>query len=235
VNILTPVGKEWAVRWLRERQVKVWTIDSLARVLHMAGVKEKDNDEVLSVLMAIDEIKVAADVDVCFVIAHTGRADQDEGKERARGATVIDDWPDTRWVMTKDGDIRFLWVDGRGTGLPTTSLDFNHDTKVSTLGVAGKDEVRADGGIQVVVDIVRANAGIAKEALVRKVSERCKVRAAVAREHIADAIEHGWLEVRREARSGGGRASIKHYVTEKKTDAGATPRAVDFRKVRGGR
>jgi hypothetical protein len=231
VNILTPVGKAWAVQWLKERGVQVWTIDSLARLLHMAGVKEKENDEVLNVLMAIDEIKVQAGVDVCFIIAHTGRADAEEGKEHARGATVIDDWPDTRWIMTKDGDPRFLWVDGRGTGLPTTSLDFNHDTKVSTLGVAGKGDVRADGAIQSVLEIVTANAGIAKEPLVRKVCERVKVRAPAAREYIEEAVENGWVQVRREARTGGGRASQKHYPVSEKTNGGATRRAVDFRKV----
>jgi hypothetical protein len=96
VNILTTQGKVWAVEWLKSRGAQVWTIDSLARLLRMAGVAEKENDEVLRVLMAIDEIKVEAGVDVCFVIAHTGRTEMEEGRERARGATVIDDWADAR-------------------------------------------------------------------------------------------------------------------------------------------
>lgn len=235
VNILTPLGKAWAVSWLKERQVQVWTIDSLARLLRMAGVKEKENDEVLNVLMAIDEIKVEANVDVCFVIAHTGRADQEEGKERARGATVIDDWPDARWIMTNDGGVRFLTVEGRGVKLQCTSLDFNHDTQCSALGVAGKGDVRADGAVQAVLEIVRANVGLAKEPLVKRVCERLRVRAPMAREYIDDAIENGWIEVRREARAAGGRAVQKHYPISEKTDGGATRRAVDFRKVTGPR
>lgn len=234
VNITSTVGKAWAVSWLRDRGVQVWCVDSLARLLHMAGVKEKDNDDVLGVLMAIDEIKVEAGVDVCFVIAHTGRAEQEEGKERARGATVIDDWPDARWVMTKDGDVRFLAVDGRGVTLPCTSLEFDRDTKRSLLGVTGPADVRADGAVQCVVEIVRANAGIAKEPLVRKVCERMRVRTPAAREYIEEAVENGWVELRRVMRSGGGRATQQHHVVQEKTGRGATPRAVDFRKVRHG-
>lgn len=235
VNILTEIGKAWAVEWLRSRNVQVWTIDSLARLLRMCGVKEQDNHEVLNVLMALDEIKVEAGVDVSFVIAHTGRAEHDEGKERARGATVIDDWPDARWVLTRTGDIRFLAVEGRGVRLPTTSLNFNHETKVSTLGVEGKDNAMADGYTQTIVQIVKDNAGVARTTLVTMVKRALKVGNESARDAIEDAIAGGWIEARRVARSSGGRAQIKHYVVDLedggKDGVSASKRAVDFRKV----
>lgn len=211
VNILTELGKAWAVQWLRDRGVQVWTIDSLARLLRMCGVKEQDNFEVLNVLMAIDEIKIEADVDVCFVIAHTGRVEMAEGSERARGATVIDDWPDARWIITKQGEIRFIAVEGRGVALPATSLNFNHETKVSTLGVRGKDEVAADGAVQCVVKIVEANAGVSKTTLANMVRRVLSCGSAAAVDAIEDAVVGGWIEPRRVTKPGGGRATIKHY------------------------
>lgn len=159
VNILSEVGKQWAIDWLKERKCKVWTIDSLARLARMAGVNENDNHEMLNLLMSIDDIKVAAGVDVSFVIAHTGRGEMEDGAERARAATVIDDWPDARWIMTKDGEIRFLAVDGRGVKLKTTTLHFDEDTRRMSLGVGGKVEARAEAGVQGVVDVVTENNG----------------------------------------------------------------------------
>lgn len=241
VNILTAEGKAWTVEWLRSRDVKVWTIDSLARLLRMCGVKEKENDEVLNVLMAVDEIKVEAGVDVCFVIAHTGRVQHEEGSERARGATVIDDWPDARWILTKEGAgpeaVRFLAVEGRGVSLRTTSLVFDGDTKRSVLGGESRTDVADDGNVQAVVEIVRATPGLSKLKLTEMVKRRLKSGIGVARDAIEESIENGWVEVRRETRSGGGRASIKHFpvggenskYSVSSEGTGATPRPINFR------
>lgn len=234
VPITTGPGKRAAVKWLKDNGIQVWTIDSLARLLRMCGVSEKENDEVLNVLMAIDEIKVEAGVDVCFMIAHTGRAEMEEGKERARGATVIDDWADSRWILTRDKDIRFMAVEGRGVGLKTVALDFNHDTKACTFGVGDKHDVRADEQIDVVVEIVAANAGITKEQLVARVKTRLKVGPAAARELINESVEVNRVRVRSVPGSSGGRKSHKHYpVIEGPVEGGATIRKVDMRKVRG--
>lgn len=231
VNLLSPVGKAWTVQWLRDRGVQVWTIDSLARLLRMAGVKEQENDAVLNVLMAIDEIKVEAGVDVCFVITHTGRAEQTEGNERARGATVIDDWADARWVMTRVKDDRFLSVEGRGVGMKTTVLDFNEDTKASSLGIGDKHDVRANGEGQTVLKIVQDNPGILKEPLTRRVCTALGCRPPRAREVIADVEEAGFIRIERVGTSRGGRASQKHWPNEAgPVRGGATKRTVDFRR-----
>jgi hypothetical protein len=242
VNILTPLGKQDAIDWLRgdiaDRDgntpppVKVWTIDSLARLARMAGVKEKENDEMLSLLMAVDEIKFEANVDVCFIIAHTGRIKHEEGEERARGATVIDDWPDARWIMTKDGEIRFLAVEGRGVAMPTTSLEFDAVTKRSVLGVGNKGEVRANGYVQAVLDIVSADPGINKTALQGKLKERGVSSNRIADEYIVEAEECNWIVVKRGTAVGKGGKSTLHYPTGwEKPTGGATPRSADVRKA----
>lgn len=237
VNVTTPLGKAWAVEWLKLRGVQVWMVDSLARLLQMAGVAEKDNDEVLRVLMAIDQIKMEAGVDVCFVIAHTGRAEMEEGKERARGATVIDDWADARWVMTKDGvgssALRFLRVDGRGVALDTVSLVYNEDTKGCRLGVESKSEARESRGVQGVLTAVVDHPGINQKALFKVLSERCGAGQRTAREWIDDAVEGGLIAVKR----GAGRGSSVTYSPAVKdvgvggAGKGATPRLVDMRRT----
>jgi hypothetical protein len=237
VNILTPLGKQWAVDWLTKHQVKVWTIDSFARLARMAGVSEKDNDEVMSLLMALDEIKVEADIDVLFLITHTGRAEMEEGKERARGATAIDDWADARWIMTKMDDVRFLAVDGRGVSLESTALHYDKETGRSTKGFGGKTEVKADGAVQTVVKAVKENPGCSTNTLFALLKGAMSQR--VARTHIEEAIENGFIETKTEVK-GRGKPAVCHYLAGMDKPTGdrtrrATPAVVDVRAAVGRR
>lgn len=169
VNLLDEVGKQWAINWLRGDDVTVWVVDSFARICAMAGVEANDNDQVLNLLKTLDEIKRAAGVSELFLIAHTGRGEL--AKERARGATVFDDWADARWVLTRDANTRFLHVEGRDVELSTRSLDYDADTKRIVLGADKRSAVK-DFGVRSVTDIVGANPGITKTALGVKIKER---------------------------------------------------------------
>lgn len=233
VNLLSDQGKQWAVNWLRDRKVKVWTIDSLARLMRMANVSEKDNDEVMGLLMALDEIKVEAEVDVLFLIAHTGRAVQEEGKERARGATAIDDWPDARWVMTNEQGTRFLAVEGRGVGLEAKPLIYDPVTGHSDMGFGGREEVKADGAVQAIVRVVKDQPGITQKALFAAL--KGKMSSRVAAHHLEEAIDNDFIEVREDG-SNRGRPAKRHYVAGYEKPEGdrsmkATPADVDLRAV----
>jgi hypothetical protein len=239
VNLLTPQGKRWAVQWLRDRKVKVWTIDSLARLARMANVSEKDNDEMFDLLMALDEVKIEAEVDVIFLITHTGRVVQEEGKERARGATAIDDWADARWVMTNEGGVRFLAVDGRGVGMNAAPLIYDEETGHSEKGFGGREEVKADGAIETIARIVKDQPGITQKAL--QDALRGKMSARVVMHTIEEAVEAGKVEIR-EDHGGRGRPAKRHYLASYEPPTGdrmmkATPRDLDMRDVRtrGGR
>lgn len=237
VNILTPLGKQWAVDWLTKHDIRVWTVDSFARLARMAGVSEKDNDEVMSLLMALDEIKVEADIDVLFLITHTGRAEMEEGKERARGATAIDDWADARWIMTKTNDVRMLAVEGRGVALEATALQYNKDTKRSTKGYGGREEVKNDGGIQAVVRVVTEAPGITQGDMFKVMKGQASQRLVV--QLIEDAVDAGFVEVRKETR-GRGKPANCHYPTGFEKPTGdrtmrATPGVVDMRAAVGRR
>lgn len=153
ISLITDVGKAWAINNLQG--TKVWIIDSLARLARMAGIDENDNPGMLDLFAAIDEIKQAAGIDACFVIAHTGRTEMAEGTERARGATAIDDWPDARWILIRENRIRLLSVDGRGVTLGQTSVHFDEHTKKLSLGMAGnRQSVRAGADVEAVVQCV---------------------------------------------------------------------------------
>lgn len=248
VNILSEPGKRWAVSWLKgeipdergnyPKPCKVWTIDSFARVARMAGVSEKDNDEVMGLLMALDQIKVEAEVDAIFLITHTGRAEMEEGKERARGATAIDDWADARWIMTKVDQVRFLAVEGRSVGLETTSLHYDDETKRYEMGYGGKAEVRAQEAVQVVVKVVKDNPGIVQAALLKILAaEPFRISQRVARQHIEEAIDGNFVEIREVPLPQGGRKARQHWMVGQEKPEGdrsrrATPADVDMRAAR---
>lgn len=233
VNIMSEMGRQWAVQWLSSRNVKVWTIDSFARLARMAGVSEKDNDEVMSLLMALDQVKVEAGVDVLFLITHTGRMEHEEGKERARGATAIDDWADARWIMTRMEKSRFLRVEGRGVSLPDTALVYDEDTKRSVLGFGGKTEVREETAKDAVVKLVYEQPGIGKTALLMAL-KGVGISNRAAAEPIEEAIEGGFIEVRMEGRRG--KSAQCHYpagsLQGSDRSMKATPSDVDMRGVR---
>lgn len=226
VNILTPVGKAWTVDWLQSRGVAVWVIDSLARLARMTGVDENDNPAMLDLLAGVDDIKVAAGVAATFIIAHTGRAQQEEGKERARGATAIDDWADARWVMTSDGGTRFLAVEnGRGgvTGIPATTLEFDETTKHMTYGRRDRVTHRSETGVQHVLALCVELPGITQNVLTAKLKERFGVGRDTAREWVKEAVECGFIMLKR-----GENSRQMHYPYKPATAGGARVREIDM-------
>jgi hypothetical protein len=160
VNILTDVGKQWAVNWLKQWGCSVWVIDSHARMCRMAGVDENENGPVLGLLHRLDEIKEAAGIGELYYLVHTGRTEMAEGKERARGATVIDDWADARWVLTRQGAVRFLAVEGRSVrDMTARSLEFDDTTGAMLLGNRDPISAKVDGLTALVVSIITDHPG----------------------------------------------------------------------------
>lgn len=242
VNILTEVGRAWTVAWLKDNEIKVWTIDSIAQLARMASVSENANEEMGQLLGAVDEIKQEAGVDACFLIAHTGRAQQEEGKERARAATIIDDWPDSRWVMTVDGsDVRYLQVQGRGTDLKSTSLNYDKETHRYTMGGMSKTEAAADGWVQTVVRILMNEAPkpLTDSSLRSKMKELGRIGNDAALQVIKEAEESGFTIRKREKGPRGPHVWNNYPVTGPPPDdrrMNATPREVNLAVgPRGGR
>jgi hypothetical protein len=231
LSLMSKVGMMWAENWLRVNGVDVWIIDSFARLCRMAGVDENDNGAVLDLLHTLDQIKVSTGVHTTFMLLHTGRAEQMEGRERARGATVLDDWADTRWVYTRDGQVRFMSVEGRSVkDKPATSIDFDETTNHLRWGGLDKGGARVDGLVSVITTIVGENPGIGKAALIKKVQERAPANMKnqnVVADAITDAAESGFIEVRRV-----GAQKIEHWPTSsERPENGATPKELNMAKA----
>lgn len=141
----TKYGQEWTINWLRSREVRTWIIDPAVRAMIGWG-DESDNGPVTLFTDMLDEIKAKAGVSELIIAHHTGRAEMVQGEERARGATRWDDWPDSRWILTKmpGSDTRFIRMTGRGADLPERALSYDAPRRRVALVGGGDPLAQAD-------------------------------------------------------------------------------------------
>lgn len=159
MNLLNDHVAEQFVDYLRANAVEWWWMDSWRVLCAWAGVNENRNEDVERLTARIDAIKHEANVPTFTALAHTGRSQVEDGAEHARGATALDDWQDARWVLTKAGQDRFLYVEGRGVMLPETKLVFDPATHLLSLGEGNRRQARTDSGIEAVREFVASNPG----------------------------------------------------------------------------
>jgi hypothetical protein len=123
------------VEMLMRHEVHTWIVDPFARAL---GADENSNEDVSRWLDAFDDIKRRAGVNLGIIVTHTGRAENTA--DRSRGASRIDDWPDVRWLLTRDVDGgRWFRATGRDVETPEGNIQFNPLTR--HLSIKG-DETR---------------------------------------------------------------------------------------------
>jgi len=156
--LLSDAGSAAAVEWLRRNEVGFWVLDPWSSITKWAGVSENSNDEVGQLLLRLDQIKLEAGVSELFICAHTGRKEHERGAEHARGATAVDDWPDSRWILTKAGDERYLYVEGRGVQMPELTLDRDERCRLR-IGGGSRAATRRQARVDEVVKIVNAQPG----------------------------------------------------------------------------
>src|SRR5688500_18703832 len=170
IPLHTEYGQQWTINWLREREIRTWIIDPAVRAMIGWG-DESDNNAVTLFTDMLDEIKEKAGVSELIVAHHTGRALQEAGEERARGATRWDDWPDSRWILTKivGGETRFIRMTGRGNDLPERALSYDPQRRrVALVGngdpLASSDRrTYGDEALRVkILDFITANPGLTK-------------------------------------------------------------------------
>jgi hypothetical protein len=160
-------------------------------------------------------IKQRAGVAELVIPAHTGRAEQDAGHEHARGATRFDDWPDVRWVLTKDADHRrYLRCDGRDVNEPEQSLAYDEDTRRLTLVGGSRAGMRRNGLRGELLRFIEANPGQGVNDLRRAFPSR----GVEVNKALGELVAEGSVRVQN-----GPNRSKRHYAMGPATDAPEAP------------
>lgn len=170
IPLHTKPGQQWTIDYLKRREIRTWIIDPAVRAMIGWG-DENDNNAVTLFTDMLDEIKEKAGVSELIIAHHTGRTEMVQGEERARGATRWDDWPDSRWILTKlqGQDTRFIRMLGRGKDQPERALQYEAEhRRVSLVGMgdplASADRATyEDRAIAAkLLDFITANPGLSK-------------------------------------------------------------------------
>jgi hypothetical protein len=134
--LLAPPIMEWAVEELKRNDVRHWLPDPWGRMI--VGTDENSNTEVGRWLDVLDTIKERAGVENLILPAHTGRTPQEQGSERARGATRLDDWADVRWLLSVKEETRYFRAHGRDVDVDEGHLTFDPLTGSLTYSEGGR-------------------------------------------------------------------------------------------------
>jgi hypothetical protein len=178
--------QEEAVEWLRSRGVKVLVIDPFMRAY---GGNENDNTEMNRWLDTLDVVKEQAGVVDLFMAHHMGRAEFEEGGERGRGASRLDDWLDHRWMLTRDKEgSRYFRADGRDVDFLERQLGYDAGTHTLYLEGGSRAQVRVERllqeDVQAVIDLVRENPDIGATQLKAQLEGRKQRRDAAVKEAV---------------------------------------------------
>lgn len=156
--LTTPTGRDRAAKWVADHGAQVMVVDPFGAAYASAGGdSENDNAQVRRFLIGLDEIKRLAGCPTLVMPVHTGRGEAVEGDEQGRGASVLEDWPDVRILLTKDRDgRRYVRSEGRAWNLFESPLGFDEATRCLTLAAGEVGMNRAQARRQVAIDALVA-------------------------------------------------------------------------------
>jgi RecA-family ATPase len=127
--------------WLRSKSISCLVIDPAGRAWRGVVEDENSNSQVREFTSILDEVKLQGGVSDLVLIHHIGKSHREEGTERGRGASALEDWPDAIWVLTKDeSGIRSLSAEGRDVELEPHDLDYDRESRLLTI--SGTRKVR---------------------------------------------------------------------------------------------
>lgn len=143
---------ERAVLWLLKHEVSTLIIDPYSRAY---SGDENDNSEVNAWLDMIDRLKNEAGVKDLFMSVHHGRS----GEDRVRGATRLEDWPDSIWRLVKENGDRYFYANGRDVDVPESKLSFDPSTRGIKIVGGNRQEERINMLVEKVTSIVHKHPG----------------------------------------------------------------------------
>jgi len=156
--LTVPRVEDLVVSILKDLDAQTWILDPFARAFTGCG-DENSNSDVGIFLDTLDVIKDRAGVSNLVLPIHTGRA-QENGIDRARGATRLDDWADVRWLLKKTTEGRFFSADGRDVLQEEQMLTFDENTRSLTLGGADSYTTKKKNYEDQWVELVEKNPGL---------------------------------------------------------------------------
>jgi len=162
--------EDLVVSILKDLDAQTWILDPFARAFTGCG-DENSNSDVGVFLDTLDVIKDRAGVSNLVLPVHTGRA-QENGVDRARGATRLDDWADVRWLLKKTQDGRFFSADGRDVLQEEQQLTFDEASRSLTLGGADSYTAKKRNNEDIWLDAVLANPGLSTSDLSNMLGKR---------------------------------------------------------------
>ena len=163
VPMISDYVRKEVIDTLQSLDCQTWIVDPFARAFTGSG-DENSNSDVGVFLDQLDIIKERAGVSNMILPVHTGRA-QEQGIERARGATRLDDWADVRWLLKKTDDGRFFSADGRDVLLEEQMLRWDDRSRHLTLGGADARTAKRANLEELWVEAVKNNPGATTGAL----------------------------------------------------------------------
>ncbi len=164
--IVDPRVREWVIRWLRERGIKVWIVDPFSRAAVGSVVNGNDEMQVGTFLDHLDVIKAEAGVEELIMPAHTPKAKVEAGDESASGSQRLEGWPDALWYLTKDEqDIRFMRAEGRDVNIAEEQLTYEPSTRGLKLGGWDRKTVARNRDAEQVWAFVEKNPGCPQSAI----------------------------------------------------------------------
>ncbi|WP_168209211.1 AAA family ATPase [Agromyces intestinalis] len=195
--------RDLAVNWLIEHDVQYWVVDPFGRALRGFG-SENDNDDVRVFLDTLDRIVTEASLLGVLMPVHTGRAQHEIGAEHGRGATVVDDDADARWILTKDTTgRRFFRAEGRnGVGLDEVSLEFDPSTSQLWTGDLSRAESAGERFVGLVLNHIEHNPGVSLRELKKDIEGADKNIAAA----VKLAIRRGFVRMEQDGQA------HRHYI-----------------------
>ena len=174
--------QQMAIQWALDHDIEYLALDPFGRAMRGFG-EENSNDDVRAFLMTLDFIAKEAGLLGVLLPIHTGRGIAEVGAERARGATVLDDDADARWILTKDNTgRRFFRAEGRkGVGVDEIALDFDAGLNRLTATNTTRAESAGEPMQGPVLAHVEANPGCSLNSIKREVEGTDSVVAAAVK------------------------------------------------------
>jgi hypothetical protein len=132
------------ISWLSAKKIGTLVIDPAARAWRGVVDDENSNSQVREFTSILDEVKKGSGVKDLVLVHHIGKNHREEGSERGRGASSLEDWPDAIWTLTKDGNgVRSFAAEGRDVELDAMDLEYDHPTRsLSILGERAERRVK---------------------------------------------------------------------------------------------